>query len=61
MSEIENLRLKYLGKSPALLLNDFPKRVIRILFPNMAYTQNYCKDRVNVIVIDGIITKIWLG
>ena len=55
------LRSQYLGKSPAKLFKDFPNRLVRILFPKMPYTQDSCKDRINVVVIDGLIKKIWLG
>lgn len=55
------LRTEYLRKSPDKLLKDFPNRPIRILFPKMPYTQDFSKDRINIVVIDGIIIKIWTG
>lgn len=58
---VDLLRSQYFGKSPAKLLKDFPNHSVRILFPKMPYTQDSCKDRINVVVIDGAITKIWLG
>lgn len=50
---------KYIGKSADVVIKDFPQNNIRILFPQMAYTQNYCKDRINVVLLDGKITRIW--
>jgi hypothetical protein len=59
--ELEIFRSQYLGKSPATLLKDFPRRTVRILFPGMSYTQDCCKHRINVVVIDGKITRLWIG
>lgn len=58
---ISYLRTEYIGKSADKLLKDFPNRTIRILFPKMPYTQNFCRDRINVVVENGIIKKIWMG
>lgn len=58
--ELETLR-EYLGKSPATLLKNFPQRTVRILFPDMPYTQDYRPERINVVVVEGSITKLWVG
>jgi hypothetical protein len=52
---------KYIGKSIDKILKDFPDKTVRILFPHMAYTQDYSKDRINVVATHGLISKIWLG
>jgi len=56
-----DLRTFYLRKSPDTLLKDFPNRPVRILFPKMPYTQDTCKDRINAVVVNGLITKLWIG
>jgi len=52
---------KYIGKSVDKILKDFPDKTVRILFPHMAYTQDYRKDRINVVATHGLISKIWIG
>ena len=60
MSSSDHLR-KYIGKSIDKIIRDFPDKTVRILFPHLAYTQDYTKDRINVVAIDGLISKIWIG
>lgn len=52
---------RYIGKPIDKILNDFPEKTIRILFPYMAYTQEYNRDRINIVCVNGLITRIWLG
>ena len=60
MSSSDPLK-KYIGKSIDKILKDFPNKNVRILFPYMAYTQDYNKDRINVVATHGLISKIWIG
>lgn len=61
MKNITLLQKEYLGKSPEKLINDYPTKIIRILFPNVPYTQDFSKDRINAVVEEGIIKKVWIG
>lgn len=58
---LETLKQIYIGKSPNKLLKDFPNKQVRILSPNMPYIQNFCKDRINLVVVRMLISNIWLG
>jgi hypothetical protein len=51
----------YIGKPPAKLLGDYEGREVRILFPGTEYTQTHKQGRINVVVVDGLIVKVWLG
>ena len=61
MSESQYIKTKFLHRPPEERLKAYPNRPIRILFPQQPYVQNSCKDRINIVVIKGIITKIWIG
>ena len=52
---------EYIGKPPAKLLADYQGRDVRILFPGVSYTQEFKSGRINVVVVDGLIVKVWLG
>jgi len=57
-----NLRLTgYIGKPVEKILRDFPERNIRLLFPAVPYKQTNDKSRISVVVVDGLVSKIWLG
>ena len=60
MKEVDNIKTTYLNQSPANLVRDFPKRKVRLLFPGMPYSQDYCRDRINAVVQNGLVTKIWI-
>lgn len=59
--DVKYLRMKYVGKSPDKIIKDFPNGNIRLLFPHLPYSQNHCKDRINVVVVDGSINRIWIN
>ncbi len=51
----------YIAKDPLLLSHHYPTLNIRYYFPKQVLDKSVKRNRVNVLVIAGLVSKVWIG
>jgi hypothetical protein len=51
----------YIAKDPLLLTKHYPDLTIRYYFPQQVLDKSVKRNRVNVLVVSGLVSKVWIG
>lgn len=51
----------YIAKDALKVINDFPDYNVRYFFPKQVIPNGNRKDRINVLVVQELVHRIWLG
>jgi hypothetical protein len=51
----------YIGRDALKVDKDFPKYKVRYFFPKQILSRDIRRDRINVLVVQGLVHRIWIG
>lgn len=56
----DNLSI-YIGRDALKVVRDFPIYKVRYFFPKQQLGRDIRRDRINVLVVQGLVHRIWIG